>query len=65
MQTNKLINLLKITLLLIPLFVISDEILDINEISYGNDYTSNENLGDLDQKLWPVIMIWSNHSTMI
>ena len=30
-------KILQITLLLIPLFVISDEILDTNEISYGND----------------------------
>ena len=37
MKTDKLINLIKITLLLIPLLVISSEVLDINEISYGND----------------------------
>ena len=37
MKTDKLINLIKITLLLIPLFVISSEVLNINEISYGND----------------------------
>ena len=37
MKTDKLINFIKITLLLIPLFVISSEVLDINEISYGND----------------------------
>ena len=37
MKTDKLINLIKITLLLIPLLVISSEVLHINEISYGND----------------------------
>ena len=37
MKTDKLINLIKITLLLIPLLVISSEVLDINEISYGKD----------------------------
>ena len=37
MKIDKLINLIKITLLLIPLLVISSEVLDINEISYGND----------------------------
>ena len=37
MKINKLINLIKINLLLIPLFVISSEVLNINEISYGND----------------------------
>ena len=33
MKTDKLINLIKMTLLLIPLLVISSEVLDINEIS--------------------------------
>ena len=37
MKIDKLINLIKIKLLLIPLFVLSSEALDINEISYGND----------------------------
>ncbi len=37
MKTDKLINLIKITLLLIPLLVISSQVLDINEFSYGND----------------------------
>ena len=37
MKTDKLINLIKITLLLIPLLVISSEVLDIYEISYGTE----------------------------